>query len=103
MVMQAETGHKPGTCKGGCKGEGCCWVVKKGWLADAPDVRLAEGLKRLTSHNTWNQWQWGPRHPAFYDVDSFRCQICLKATYQITFNIRVTPIQHGQLREGMAS
>lgn len=72
MVMEAETGHKPGTCKGGCGGEGCCWVVKKGRLSDTTDIRLAEGLKRLTDHHTWNQWQWGPRHPAFYDVDSFR-------------------------------
>ena len=78
MVMQAD--HRPGNCKGGCGGEGCRWVVKKSWLAGATDVRLAEGLERLTNQNTWNQWQWGPRHPAFYDVDSFRYLACLKVT-----------------------
>ena len=72
MVMQAETGHKPGSCQGQCGGQGSCWVVKRGRLADTIDTRLTEGLKRLADHNSWTRWQWGPRHPTFYDVDSFR-------------------------------
>lgn len=71
--MQAETGHKLGTCQGECGSQGSCWVLKRGRLVDAIDTRLAEGLKRLAEHNTWAQWQWGSRYPTFYDVDSFRC------------------------------
>jgi len=58
-------------CGPGCSGKDCGWVVEKHKLSKCPDERLADGLKRLAANNTWNQWQWDPKSPAFHSVHSF--------------------------------
>ena len=76
MVIRAETMHMPNMCQGNCDGKGCCWKVHVKQIGNPYDTQLAVGLDRLTQYGTWNQWQWAPRHPAFYDLDSFRCVSC---------------------------
>ncbi|KAL0047720.1 hypothetical protein WJX82_010297 [Trebouxia sp. C0006] len=58
-------------CGPGCCGKDCGWVIEKHKLSKCPDERLADGLKRLAANNTWNQWQWDPKSPAFHSVHSF--------------------------------
>ncbi|KAA6426501.1 MAG: U box, partial [Trebouxia sp. A1-2] len=59
------------SCAPGCCGKDCGWVVEKRKLSKCPDERLADGLKRLVANNTWNQWQWDPKSPAFHSMQSF--------------------------------
>ena len=69
-VMQANSRLRT-SCGPGCCGKDCGWVVEKHKLSKCPDERLADGLKRLPENNTWNQWQWDSKSPAFHSVHSF--------------------------------
>lgn len=63
-----------------CKdcGKGCHWEPYQRRLAAGYNVRLADGLQRPAKHNTWNQWQWGPKQPSFHSLESFRKYIRTK-------------------------